>query len=169
MLLERWLRDSPGLAKEALEAQAVEALRTGLVLEADGAYVPLTLEGTRWDYGQSVVIALSLSGSLPAGVHTVRVSNGNEPDASSVYRSQVWLDPSWAGTASLPLDVWRQDERYRELTLQLAPTSAWQALWAPERRGLEEALPGVPTWLYGVLAVVLLFGLSALVRLRRER
>ena len=131
---------------DAFIAEKLDELRDGLVLRADGAPVPWERLPLRAPTGlgnvRHVQFDQQLQATLPPGVTTLTISNGNLPDLLSHHMMElVVVGPLWLQDCSLwTLEEgrirqdrggrWGMEESGRELTITLAPA------FGPVKRGL---------------------------------
>ena len=128
---------------------------------------------------------LDLQAMLPTRTGTLSLVNGNFPDETCFFATQVTLpgalvvtQTSLAGVSSAGLvagsthGAWTRDERARDLTFSVAPAGYWERREGdfplPERlRGLRTL--SVPRWVHALAAVVLGLGTTLLALRFRPR
>jgi nickel/cobalt transporter (NicO) family protein len=128
---------------ERFTALQLASLESGLVLEVDGRRVPWRRLPTEEPNGvgdyRFVMFALRVDAPLEPGSHDLRILDGNFPDLQGVYEWDVRIAESLAIVQSSLYDVegerlvadrsgdWHADEKYREVTLTVAPEEGFEA------------------------------------------
>ncbi len=143
----------------------LQALLAGLVLNVDGEAVPLLaqpvdspISSTR---SHAVGFQVGLRAEIAPEAQDFLLINGNEPDALSVFASEIYLGPGWNTLSSSLLLLgpggieenrqgqWRMEEESRELALQAVRVPKWQQMFRGKRmRPVAKALAVTrPAWL----------------------
>ncbi len=150
------LRGPDGLSDMKME------LLSGLVLQVDGATVPLVLAGPAevQENDDSVQIGLRLHADLEAPPTEVLISDGNLPDVAGVFSSTATVESGFSVLESSLLSIrngvvtrddsdrWHMGAGHRETRLHVAaasPVWSWLGPWSDgEPIGVAAAYP--PAW-----------------------
>lgn len=154
-----------------------QALMAGVVLTVDGIMVPLLAQTVEDPIAPTRSHAVRFRAGFRADItpsgtaQEFLLVNSNEPDALSLFASEIYLGPSWNPLSSSLLVLgpdgieenrqgqWRMEEESRELALQAVQVPSWKRLFRGERmRPVANAFgPSRPPWAIPGLIVTAVF------------